>query len=341
MAAEIAGYIELLRTIPFVRSVAIEKKQPKHDDLRVDAVLKVRTPTSTEQLYCEVKSSNVSHELAAQVTGLARQIQPLLVAAPIIGAGIGDFLVKNNINFIDGRGNCYLNLGDRYVARIQGKSGEPQPTARALRTPSYQVLFTVLAQPDLIAAPVRTLATAAGVSRQAVVTLQERLSELGYIAKGSRGYVWASAGKRRALDLWLAGYAASVRPSLLVCSYRTQDTDPAALEVRIAPILEKCCDWRWGGGAAAHRLDGHFRGEKTVVHAVDAPADLPKKLRAIPDRSGPLVLLRSPGPAGLMGVTTDTAHPLLVYTELLTDGNERAREAAQQLAERCSIGTNS
>jgi hypothetical protein len=42
-----------------------------------------------------------------------------------------------------------------------------------------------------------------------------------------------------------------------------------------------------------------------------------------------------------MGVTTDTAHPLLVYTELLTDGNERAREAAQQLAERCSIGTNS
>src|SRR5512147_251472 len=117
MAAEIASYIELLRAIPFVRSVAIEK-QHKHGDLRVDAVLKVRTPTSTEQIYCEIKSSNVSHELAGQLVGLARQIRPLLVAAPIIGAGIGDFLAENNINFVDRRGNCYLNLGDRYVARI-------------------------------------------------------------------------------------------------------------------------------------------------------------------------------------------------------------------------------
>jgi len=340
MAAEIAGYLELLRSIPFVRSVAIEK-QPKHGDLRVDAVLKVRTPTSTEQIYCEIKSSNVSHELAGQLIGLARQIRPLLVAAPIIGAGIGDFLAENNINFVDRRGNCYLNLGDRYVARIQGKSGEPQPTARALRTPSYQVLFTVLAEPDLISAPVRTLASAAGVSRQAVVTLQERLSDLGHVAKGSRGYVWAPAGQRRALDLWLAGYATSVRPSLLVGSYRTQDADPAGLEARIRPILDECGDWRWGGGAAAHRLNGYFRGEKTIVHLADAPADLPQKLRGIPDRSGPLVFLHTPGPEAFKGATADTAHPLLVYTELLTDGNERAREAAQQLAEQYSIGTTS
>jgi hypothetical protein len=198
MTAEIAGYLEHLRAIPFVRAVAIEKK---HGDSRVDAVLKVRTPTSTEQLYCEVKSSNLSRELAAQIIGLARQIHPLLVAAPIIGAGVGDFLVEHNVNFVDRRGNCYLNLGDRYVARIQGKSGEPQPTARALRTPSYQVLFTVLAAPDLISAPVRTLASAAGVSRQAVVTLQERLAELGHVVKGSRGHVWAPTGRRRALDL--------------------------------------------------------------------------------------------------------------------------------------------
>lgn len=243
-----------------------------------------------------------------------------------------------NVNFIDRRGNCYLNLGDRYVAQIQGKKGEPQPTARALRTPSYQVLFTMLAEPKLTSSPVRALASAAGVSRQAVLTLQQRLSELGHLVKSPRGHIWAPAGRHRALDLWLAGYATSVRPSLLVGSYRTQDPDPAALEARIAPILDKCCDWRWGGGTAAHRLDGYFRGEKTVVHLAEAPDRLPQQLHAIPDRSGPLVFLRTPGPEGLRGATGDTAHPLLVYTELLTDSNERAREAAQQLAERYAIG---
>ena len=144
---------------------------------------------------------------------------------------------------------------------------------------------------------------------------------------------------RRALDLWLAGYATSVRPSLLVGSYRTQDIDPAALETRIAPILDKNCEWRWGGGAAALRMTGYFRGEKTIVHVAEAPVDLPKELRAVPDRLGPLSVLRSPGHSGFKGTTVDTAHPLLVYTELLTDGSERAREAAQLLAERYSIGT--
>jgi len=302
-------------------------------------LLKVRTPTSIEQLYCEVKSSNMSRELAAQVVGLARQIHPLLVLAPIIGAGIGDFLVENEINFGDLRGNCYLNLGDRYVARIQGQRGEQQPTARALRTPSYQVLFTILAEPSLLSVPVRALASASGVSRQAVVTLQERLSELGHVVKGPHGFVWAPSGMRRALDLWLAGYATSVRPSLLIGTYRTQDVDPAALETRIAPILDKCCEWRWGGGAAAYRMTGHFRGERTVVHVAEAPADLPKKLRVIPYRSGPLAVLRSPGSSGFKGIIAGTVHPLLVYTELLTDGSERAREAAQQIAERYSIGT--
>ena len=339
MPPELTGYLDLLKGIPFVRSVSIDKKQHKKGDLIIDALLKVRTPTGSEQLYCEVKSSNMSHELAMQVVGFARHIHPLLVVAPIIGAGIGDFLVENKINFVDLRGNCYLNLGDRYVARIQGQRGEQHPTARALRTPSYQVLFTILAEPSLLSAPVRALASASGVSRQAVVTLQERLSELGHVIKGPRGYVWAATGMRRALDLWLAGYATSVRPSLLVGSYRTQDIDPAALEARIAPILDKCAEWRWGGGAAAYRMTGYFRGKKTIVHVAEAPVDLPKKLRAVPDRLGPLSVLRSPGRSGFKGTTVDTAHPLLVYTELLTDGSERAREAAQLLAERHSIGT--
>jgi hypothetical protein len=339
MPPELTGYLDLLKGIPFVRSASVDKRQHKNGDLSIDALLKVRTPTGIEQLYCEVKSSNMSRELAAQVVGLARQIHPLLVLAPIIGAGIGDFLVENKINFVDLRGNCYLNLGDRYVARIQGHRGEQQPTARALRTPSYQVLFTILAEPSLLSAPVRALASASGVSRQAVVTLQERLSELGHVVKGPRGYVWAATGMRRALDLWLAGYATSVRPTLLAGTYRTQDTDPAMLETRIAPILDESCEWRWGGGAAAHRMTGYFRGEKTVVHVAEAPVALPKKLRAIPDRSGPLAILRSPGPSGFTGTTVDTAHPLLVYTELLADGSERAREAAQLLAERYSIGT--
>lgn len=129
-----------------------------------------------------------------------------------------------------------------------------------------------------------------------------------------------------------------MRQSLLVGTYRTQDVDPDAREQRLAPLLDQIGSWRWGGGAASHRLSGYFHGDKTVVHVADPPADLLRRLRAVPAQDGPLIVLRSPGPKGLDGATPDTAHPLLVYTELLTDSSERARDAAQELADRYSIG---
>jgi hypothetical protein len=200
------------------------------------------------------------------------------------------------------------------------------------------VLFALLADPSRIAVTVRALAEIAGVSRQPAVSLRERLVELGYAAKGPRGFVWTPDGVRRAMDMWLAGYVTAVRPKLRVGTYRTEDADPSALEARVAPILDRTCTWRWGGGAAAHRLTKYYRGDRTVVHVANPPPNLVKHLRAVPDPAGPLIVLRSPGPAGLRGKTPDTAHPLLVYTELLADGSERARDAAKQLADRYAIG---
>jgi hypothetical protein len=103
-------------------------------------------------------------------------------------------------------------------------------------------------------------------------------------------------------------------------------------------VLDDIGTWKWGGGAAAERLTGYFRGRKTVVHLADPPADLPRRLRAIRDSSGHLTLLGFPGPTAMRGRTNDTAHPLLVYSELLAEGSERARDAAQELAEQFSIG---
>ena len=40
----------------------------------------------------------------------------------------------------------------------------------------------------------------------------------------------------------------------------------------------------------------------------------------------------------MVGPTPDTAHPLLVYSELLADGSERSREAAELLAKKYALG---
>ena len=70
------------------------------------------------------------------------------------------------------------------------------------------------------------------------------------------------------------------------------------------------------------------------MHTNELAPELARKLRAISDRSGPLEFVAHPGPLSRQGATADTAHPLLVYAELLFERNERAREAAQEIADR-------
>ena len=137
------------------------------------------------------------------------------------------------------------------------------------------------------------------------------------------------------LSRWLVGYSGVVRPRLLIGGYRTQDADPPALEARLAQQMPAQISWAFGGGAATQRLTGHYRGELTVVHAIQPPADLHRTLRAIRTEQRPsLVLLKAPGPLLLQGIQPCTAHPPLVYQELLCVGDDRAREAAADLRER-------
>ena len=340
MRPTLDAYVDHLRALPFVRDVTVAESDAWRGRYRVDAVLRVATPTGERLLAVEMKGSNFSRGMVDQAIVLKREVDNLLVVAPVIGAGMGELLVKHGVNFIDLRGNCYLDLGGEYVAHVVGRGGPTPAPPRALRAPSYQVLFALLAEPSLVSVSERALATVAGVSRQPAVTVRKLLLDLGYIVQHARGCAWVQSGQRKALDLWLSGYLTTLRPSLLVGTFRTPDSDPDALERRIEPLLDELSEWRWGGGAACSRLTSYFRGEKTVVHIQDSPLDVGRRLKAIPSMDGPLIVLRSAGSKSFEGASADTVHPLLVYAELVADGGERALDAAQDLRERFEFGVD-
>ncbi|HUH06129.1 MAG TPA: type IV toxin-antitoxin system AbiEi family antitoxin [Kofleriaceae bacterium] len=325
-------YLNALEQVPGVRSYKVLRPVGGRGDQEIDALVRLRTEAGTSDLLVQQFRSHLSHKAVDHVIANAgRAAEPVLVLAPHIGAGLAAKLVAAGLNYLDADGNCHIAAAPLYI-HIEGKTAATRRSAdKGIRSAGYQVLFAYLADPTLLDATVRSVAERAGVSRQPVSDMRRRLVEDQYVFETKTATRWHRRRLQDALGLWLGGYETVLRPSLLWGTYRT-DTDPSELEERIAQAFPKAglTEFRWGGSAAGFRLTGHYRGERTVVHVPEVPATLPKRLRALSDPRGNLVLMNAFGSLN-WAPDRDTVHPLLVYAEMLNEAGERAREAAKEL----------
>jgi len=258
---------------------------------------------------------------------------PLILFAPYVSPEMAALLVSHGVNFVDRAGNCHLDLGGRYVAHIEGRrlrrlSDAPGGT----RAPGLRLIFSLLVDQDLLNVPSRELARASGVSLGTSSNVLRRLEHDRIVVrtKSKRHLV-----RREDLtERWIAGYAETLRPQLLLGRFQTQDKDPRTLEDRVAAILGPDGTWAWGGAAAAFHLTRHYRSDETVLHVEGAARELPGRLKAIPHRAGQLTLLGVPGSLAFRGRVPHTVHPLLIYTELMLTGSDRARDTASEVRER-------
>jgi hypothetical protein len=350
-------YLEQLRALPFVKRA---RAGLEADEL----VVAVDTLSGWQSFTVAHVRSHLAKSDVELWTGRARKrgtAHPLLLVAPYVSGPMGARLRDAGIRYLDAVGNVFLSIegpqGVQHTALVEGRAPtRPLATERSWRAPGYQTLFTLLVRPSLLQATVRQVATIAEVSTTPVLQVRDKLVELGVAAKRKEGLAWTSGALPRARELWLRGYETTLRPSLLLQRYRPrQHMDIQALEAELEARLQERYAWRWGGAAAAFRLDPFYRGETTVVH-IDAPRmssqELTATLRMIPDPAGPVVILRKPGalafelgrasiplpplveaPNAITHVVEPrTVHPLLVWAELLEEGNDRASEAAAELA---------
>ncbi len=328
---------EVLRRLPFVRDLAVgPARKTRKGGPAPDPEITVRTARGRHRFRVEIKTGILSYPV---VETLLHQLGPKtsgwILVTTQVSRPMARFLGERGINFVDLQGNCRLAIGEHYVAQVEG--GRPtrkRGREKGIRAAGHRVLFALLASPGLLRSTVRAIAEAAGTSRQAVVDMLARIDEEGWVAGKGRTRTWIPGRSRRALDRWLAGYMDLLRPRLRLGSWRTPEEDVDAREKRLAGLLGRPSTWKWGGGSAGWRLDPHRRSPVTVVHVDQVPPDLVRALRAVPDPAGHLLLLRFPGPAAHEGATSDTAHPLLVYAEMLAEGGERTEEAARRIFER-------
>lgn len=330
----LAPYIARLKELPFVRDVFVDAREIAHDG-RFDARVEIRTAEGQTSFLVEHKRTHLGLDAAERLLHLRAAVPDLLLFCPLVGRGLAERFGAAGLGFVDLAGNCHVQIGERYLAYVEGRRADEKPRSeRGLRAPSYRVLFALLVQPDLTTATARAIAEAAGgVSPQTAVDTRARFVERGFLLETSRGAVWAPRGWRDALDLFAQGFTTTLRPQLAIGTYRAMQRDPAALEAELQDRLAALGDveWRWGGGAASARMTGHFRGDQTVLY-VDQPRDgLAKHLQLRPDGAGPVHVYSAPGPLAFVSPVHDCVAPLLAYVDLLAEGDERARDGAAEI----------
>jgi hypothetical protein len=189
---------------------------------------------------------------------------------------LADALRAQGIEFIDAAGNAFLNQPPLLVFVKGQRPAEERPAlerGRAFQATGLQVLFALLARPELVARPYREIAAAAGVAHGTVGWVMAELPGLGYAAKvgGRRRLI----NGERLFDRWTEAYTRTLRPKLLLGRYRgdlgaLQQTTPWPDGVLI------------GGELAAARLTRHLRpGTATFyAEAVDPKVLLKLTLKA-------------------------------------------------------------
>jgi hypothetical protein len=334
-------FLEPLRRLAFVQAVDVEHNPQHAAERATEAKVKLTTPRRTFRLVVELKRTYLDrttvNALVAQQTYFRNKLNtPLLLVARYIPAGIGERLAQAGINFVDAVGNIHLNLGgDYYVFVIGRKQAKPQMAERRITAAMVQVTFTLLVEKDAIDWPVRKLAEAAGVGKTAAAEARQRLTQRGMVQPTRTGLTIAN--RKDLQQDFLTGYEQVLRPDLLIGTFRPLEPDPDLLLGKFKKWAKRNnVQWAVTGGPAAFALDQFYRGEQVPIFLANAPDQLNRQLKLLRDTNGTVTLLKMFGTLFPWRVQNDLpiAHPLLIYADLLHQGDPRALEAAAQIQER-------
>ncbi|MBM7785178.1 type IV toxin-antitoxin system AbiEi family antitoxin [Tenggerimyces flavus] len=181
----------------------------------------------SEQTYALLAGSTIRLTEASS----AHADHPLLVFTTTVSPRTADSFRRAKIHYLDLAGNAWLQFGDVFIdvrGRSSGSGASTRGSGNLFSRGGAQVLFALLAWPQLWQGPQRELARTAGVSvGQANLTLR-LLTDAGYDKDR------AARGPADLLDLWAAAFPTGLAKRIALAEYegdlsrltRVEDEDP-------------------------------------------------------------------------------------------------------------------
>lgn len=302
----------------------------------MDACIRIGKDKDRIDYLVAVKHTVTPATLGAIVAQLRNRTtengRPTLLVADYLTPPVAEKLRANAQQFADTAGNAYLE-GPGLLVYVTGRkptTTDAVPrTGQALTTNGLKILFALICDQTLAAAPQRTIAAAAGVALGAVPSVLADLQTVGHLLVAGRNRRLNAT--KRLLDEWAFAYARRLRPKTLHAIFTTPHFDTWR-EWKLDPEQA-----RWGGEPAANLLVRHLTPGVLTIYA-----EKPQPKLIVEQRIGRIERVPQTGLHGefrkpFWGTTlntgdrTDTVPPPLVYADLLATGDARCIETAQMI----------
>ena len=313
---------QALRAHSLIVSVDAERVSATHG--RSNALLRVSKGRCRIDYAAAVKRRLTPSTLGAVVTQLRHPADagepPPLLLTDYVTLPLANQLRAREQPFADAAGNAYLEGGGLFVYVTGRKLDQKQIALRASKgftTTRLKVLFALLCDPPLPAAPYRAIAAAADVALGAMSTVLADLQQDGSLVVIDRQRRLNAS--KRLLDEWAQAYALGLRGKTLIGRF-------------LAEHFAAWPDWqlnpahaRWGGEPAAALLGCDPLPGMLTIYGDKLPARLiahEHREVAGPVAYEHLVELRKPFWGQTLSTVgrPDLVAPVLIYADLLATG---------------------
>lgn len=291
---------------------------------RPDALLDVFVDGHPIRFAPEIKAVERFQTLGTLKAKEGAGTPPTLLVAPYITEATAERCRELRIPFIDEAGNAYLEAPGLFVY-VTGKRRpihvRPAPAFRALTPAGLRIVFALLHQPEMAAAPYREIAKAAGVALGTVGEVLADLEARGHLAPETPGPRRLLAPERLQ-DEWVTHYPIKLRPKLNARRF----TAPTPGWWREQDVHQYHA-W-WGGEVAAEKLTGYLKAARLTLYVDGKPDQLILANRLRPDANGEIEILEAFWAMDEPRQADDIAPPLVVYADLMATTDTRNIETA-------------
>ncbi len=297
-----------------------------------NAVLKIGTATTYS---VEVKKAIHKTNLPGILMRMARGVHGFrLLVAKSISASSKEILKKENINYLDAAGNCFIKNEEGLYIEIEGKKvdgfgGKLKYTS--LNKNGIKLLYALLLNEDLVNQSYSVMANAANISKSTIGGILTDLKNKNHLIQINEK-TRRLDNRSELLERWVQAYNEKLKPSL----FRGQFSFlPGKVNKWKKMKLGK--ETFWGGEPAGDLLTNYLSPGAWTIYSNNSNHELLKQLHLVPDpKEGNVRLYRifwNGEEAEFVDENLKIVNPLLVYADLVGTSDNRNFETAKRIYE--------